>query len=342
MAYDAATSQLVLFGGFGGSGQLGDTWIWNGTTWTQQSPARSPSARDYSSMAYDAATSQLVLFGGGTASSYLNDTWTYGVVSAKPTITAISPISGPTSGGTTVTVTGTGFTGATKVVFGAVAATSFTVVSATKITAVSPAQAAATHNIYVTTPAGTSAPVAGDEFTYTAATPTVTSISPTSGPTAGGTTVTITGTGLTGATKVLFGTVAATSFTVVSATKITAVSPAQAAALHNIYVTTPAGTSAPVAGDEFTYTSSTAPSVTSISPTSGPTAGGTTVTVTGTGFTGATKVVFGAVAATSFTVVSATKITAVSPAEAAALHNIYVTTPAGTSAPVAGDEFTYT
>jgi hypothetical protein len=154
--------------------------------------------------------------------------------------------------------------------------------------------------------------------------------------------VTITGTNFTGATKVVFGTVAATSFTVVSATEITAVSPAQAAGAHNIYVTTPSGTSAPVAADMFTYVSSAVPTVTSISPTSGPPAGGTTVTITGTNFTGATKVVFGAVAATSFTVVSATEITAVSPAQAAGAHNIYVTTPSGTSAPVAADMFTYT
>jgi histidinol dehydrogenase len=48
--------------------------------------------------------------------------------------------------------------------------------------------------------------------------------------------------------------VAATSFTVVSSTEITAVSPAQAAGAHNIYVTTPAGTSTAVSGDVFTYT----------------------------------------------------------------------------------------
>jgi hypothetical protein len=87
-------------------------------------------------------------------------------VSTLPTITSISPTTGPTIGATTVTITGTNFTGATKVVFGAVAATSFTVVSSTEITAVSPAQAAAAHNIYVTTPGGTSAAVAGDVFTY--------------------------------------------------------------------------------------------------------------------------------------------------------------------------------
>jgi len=95
-----------------------------------------------------------------------------------------------------VTITGTNFTGATKVLFGAVAATSFSVVSSTSITAVSPAQAAAAHNVYVTTRTGTSAPMAADEFTYSA-TLTVTSISPTSGPVAGDTTLTINGTNFT-------------------------------------------------------------------------------------------------------------------------------------------------
>ena len=70
------------------------------------------------------------------------------------------------------------------------------------------------------------------------------------------------------------------------------------------------------------------PTVTSISPTSGPTAGGSTVTITGTGFTGATKVVFGLVAATCFTV-AATTITAVSPAETASSHNVFVITSGG-------------
>ena len=85
-----------------------------------------------------------------------------------PAITAISPASGPTAGGTTVTITGSGFTGATKVVFGSVPATSFSVVSATTITAVSPAQAASTYNIAVTTSGGTSATVSADAYTYQA------------------------------------------------------------------------------------------------------------------------------------------------------------------------------
>jgi hypothetical protein len=83
-----------------------------------------------------------------------------------------------------------------------------------------------------------------------------------------------------------------------------------------------------------------APAVTSVSPNSGVPAGGTSVTITGTGFTGATAVRFGATNATSFTVNSSTSITAVSPAGAGTL-DITVTTPADTSATSANDRFTY-
>ena len=181
----------------------------------------------------------------------------------------------------------------------------------------------------------TSPAVAADEFTFG---PPVSAVSPTSGPAAGGTTVTVTGHGFTGTTKVAFGTVAATSFTVVSDTKITAVAPAQPPGIHNIFVTGPLGTNPAGTADRFTYD----PAVAAISPTFGPLAGGTTVTVTGQGFSGATKVTFGTVAATRFTVVSDTKITAIAPAQAPAIHNIFVTTPAGTSPAVTADRYIYT
>jgi hypothetical protein len=81
MAYDAGTNQVVLFGGQGSSGNLNDTWTWNGTTWTQMSPATSPPARDVAAMAYDANSGQVVLFGGlknsGGSGNLLNDTWTW-------------------------------------------------------------------------------------------------------------------------------------------------------------------------------------------------------------------------------------------------------------------------
>jgi hypothetical protein len=71
MTYDAASGNIVLFGGIGSS-EFGDTWTWNGSTWTKQAPATSPPARDSAAMAYDATTGNVVLFGGDT-----NDTWTW-------------------------------------------------------------------------------------------------------------------------------------------------------------------------------------------------------------------------------------------------------------------------
>ena len=188
---------------------------------------------------------------GGTSATVTADQFTY--KAGAPTVTGVSPTSGPVAGGTTVTITGTNLTGATKVVFGPLAATSFTVVSDTEIVAISPAQAASTRNIFVTTPGGTSATVTADQFTYKAGAPSVTAVSPKSGPGSGGTSVTITGTNFTGATKVAFGPTASPSFTVVSSTQITAFSPAEADVTRNIFVTTPGGTSAQVTADQYTY-----------------------------------------------------------------------------------------
>ena len=76
MAFDPATGQMILFGGFDGSGFQNDTWNWDGTTWTQLTPATSPSARFEASMAFDPATGQMILFGGEN-SGVLGDTWNW-------------------------------------------------------------------------------------------------------------------------------------------------------------------------------------------------------------------------------------------------------------------------
>ena len=85
-----------------------------------------------------------------------------------PTVSGISPALGPTAGGTSVTITGTGLTGATAVAFGSTTAASFKVVSDTEITAVSPAGISGPVDVEVTTPSGTSAAVAADQFSYRA------------------------------------------------------------------------------------------------------------------------------------------------------------------------------
>jgi PKD repeat protein len=214
------------------------------------------------------------------------------------------------------------------------------VVSNTEITATTPAQAlAGSADVIIVTPGGS---VTGSgAFTYTAPTPTFTSISPTSGTTAGGTSVTITGTGFTGATAVTFSGAAATSFTVISNTEITATTPAGTAGAVNVIITAPGGTLTETGA--FTYTATTSiPTVTEISPTYGPVSVNTPITITGTGFTGATAVTVGGTAVTSFTVVSATEITATTPATSTAGQvDVLITTPSGPSSSVAGDKYTF-
>jgi hypothetical protein len=92
----------------------------------------------------------------------------YPSATSPPVVTNVSPLTGLAAGGTAVTVTGNGFTGATGVTFGGTAATAVVVVNASTITCVSPAKAAGTYDVRVTTPNGTSA-VGGaqDNFVYT-------------------------------------------------------------------------------------------------------------------------------------------------------------------------------
>ena len=251
-------------------------------------------------------------------------------------VTAVSPALGPVGGGTKVTITGAGFTGATAVSFGAKAA-SFTVASATSITATAPAAGAGTVDVSVANAGGASATSAGDQFTYVAA-PSVSGVSPNAGPVGGGTEVTITGAHLTDATRVDFGGVAA-GFWVNSDSSITAYSPAgESPGAVDVRVTTVGGRSARSVADRFSYRV-TLPTVTSVSPNLGPQDGGTEVTITGANLTAATEVDFGGVA-TSFYVDSDTSITAFSPGGAGTV-DVTVTTLDGTSASSADDQFSY-
>src|SRR5260370_35995538 len=160
---------------------------------------------------------------------------------------------------------------------GRVAATS-TADSAARITVISPPGKATVH-ITVTTPAGVVTTVG--TFTYVSPSsrssrPAISGVSPASGSTAGGTRVTIAGTGLSGTTGVSFGGAAAL-ITADSATQITGTSPPGTGTVH-ITVTTPAGTSAGTSADRFTYIAPPPPppAVTPVSPTNASTAGGTT------------------------------------------------------------------
>ena len=192
-------------------------------------------------------------------------------VRMRPSVTSVSPISGPFSGGTPITITGTGFlTGASVVIgqgagagagAGAIVAIDVTVVSSTEIMAVTGGPAkAGQRNLYVTSGGVTSAANSGDRFNYNK--PTITSVSPNSGPRSGGTPVTITGTGFVPGADVVIGqgagagvgAIPATDVMVVSSTEITATTGGPAkAGRWNLYVTSGGVTSAANSGDVFTY-----------------------------------------------------------------------------------------
>ncbi len=171
-----------------------------------------------------------------------------------PTVTIVSPNSGPTTGGTRVTITGTNFAGTSQVYFGSIPAAEFTVSSNTSITATAPAEASGAVDISVYN-AGASATSNADLFTFSSSSsrPVVAGVSPSVGSTIGGTVVAISGTNFTGASGVMFGSIAATTITVNSATSITAVAPAEAAGTVDVTVTTPGGTSADAAADHYIY-----------------------------------------------------------------------------------------
>ncbi len=248
-----------------------------------------------------------------------------------PTIESLSVTSGAVAGGTEVTITGQNFTNASSVKFGDLEAT-FTLISSTEITTTSPARSEGTVGVTVTTPGGTSGPV---DFTYIVIPPpALTSISPTEGSIEGGTVITITGTNLSDATGVDFGTTAAQSFTVVSDTEISATSPASGEGTVGIVVTTPSGTSDSI---DFTYVLPV-PVIDSISPTEGSIKGSTQVTITGSYFTSDAEVSFDGVLVTDFTVVSDTEITVTSPVHSEGTVGVTVTTANGTSNAVT---FTY-
>jgi len=354
---------------------------------------------------------------------------------AAPTVVSLNPAFGAAAGGTSVMLTGTNFTGATAVAFGASPAT-FTFNSATSITATAPVGAAGATNVRVTTPGGTSATGAGNQFTYIAppAAPTVNTpangsrtndntptysgtsgasltialtvngtsfgsttsdaggnwtltpatpladgtyavratasnngvgspnsntntftvdttppaapvvTTPVTGTTTGDTTPTLTGTAEAGSTVTILragSVVGTTSADGAGNWSFTSSQLATGSAYSFTAIATDSVGNASPASAPVVVTVAEAPTVTAISPASGPTGGGTAVAITGSNFTGVTAVTFGATPAASFTFNSATSITATSPGGSAGAVDIRVTTGGGTSAISVGDQFTY-
>ena len=236
---------------------------------------------------------------------------------AIPTFTSISPSSGTIAGGTTSTITGTNFTGATSVTIDGIPVTSFTVNSATSITIVTPAGTSlGAKNVVVTAPGGTATGPAA--FTYVGQ-------------------ITFNANGGTGTMAPQTGgapaAINSNTFTYAGSTFLG-------------WNTAADGSGTAYAnGATYPFSSSTTLyaqwlTVASVAPPSGPLGSTTPITITGTGFTGATGVTIGGVAATSVVVVNSTTITAVVPTSATVgAKDVVVTTPAGTG--TGTGKFTY-
>jgi len=216
--------------------------------------------------------------------------------------TAFTPVCGVV--GTPVTITGSGLTGTTGVVFpGAINQTTVTNTNDSSITANVPVGSSGTATLTVHNPGGDGVTAGSFQVISPAIAPTISSFSPATGGT--GSSVVILGSGFCGATSVAFNVTNAT-FTVNSNTAITAVVPA-GATIGPIHVTSNAGTTASLTN----FTPASATTITSFSPTSGPV--GTSVVITGTGFVTVTSVKFNGVSAVAPVTNSTTQITAVVP-----------------------------
>lgn len=214
-----------------------------------------------------------------------------------PVINSFTPTSG--TNGTVVTIFGSNFNGTSDVKFGGIEASSFLVDSSTGITAI--VGPGASGDVSVTTAYGT-ATLAG--FTYNG--PIITAFTPTIGVT--GTVINITGINFTGATAVMFGGTAASSFTVNSSTSISAT--VGAGSSGSVSVTTPTGVAA-LPGFSFGP-----PTITGFSPLSGEI--GSVITISGTNFNpifSNNTVFFGAVKASILTA-SSTQLSVIVPAGA--------------------------
>ena len=276
------------------SGKLGDIIVINGSNFNQ---IQSVKFGGIAAASYTVNSDQKISAVLGLGSTgIVTVTSTYGIATKEgfvyfsaPTITAFNPQLA--AEGTTVRITGTNFTGATEVLFGGKAQSSFVVNSATEISVV--VSNAANGTVSVTTPGGTALK---EGFTYIMV-PRVDYFTPANA--GAGTTLRITGINFDQVTSVKFGSIEAASFKVLSATTIEAVLAAGASGA--VSVTNPGGT-----GELKGFTFIPLPAISSIDPLLG--GKGTEINIYGTDFLTTHTVSIGNKAVTSFKVVSATQI----------------------------------
>lgn len=225
-----------------------------------------------------------------------------------PTISWMGPNSGPANTANQVTISGANFATGASVTFGGVKATGVKIVNSTTITAKTPASAAGTANVVVTSAAGIASTPA-ISYTFNPP-PSLSSVSPASGPLTGGASVVVSGTGFLPGAKVTIGGAPATNISTTTGS-ISATTPPGSAGPVNVVVINTDGQSATATG-AYSY-EQPAPALAAITPASGSVKGGTVVVLSGTNFLPNPSVTFGGVAAT-VTSANPTAITVSAPA----------------------------
>lgn len=248
-----------------------------------------------------------------------------------PTVLSVTPTAGPLSGGTQVTITGENLANQSWPIRLSLSIDGIpwntSTVSPTSIVAFTPAGSAGTKPIQITTPGGTC--TVADGFSYVPP-PTISAVTPSAGPMAGGTAITITGTNFyNGSSNLSFtiGGTPANSVSVISNTQATAVTPGGTPGAKTVAVVTPSGSANSPGG--FNYIA--VPTITGVSPAAGTAMGGSQITITGTNLTGSTAVTIDNAPATAVTVVSSTTVTAITPIGTPGSKAVSVTTPNGTA-----------
>ncbi|MEA9355233.1 IPT/TIG domain-containing protein [Bacteriovorax sp. PP10] len=235
------------------------------------------------------------------------------------TISAISPKSGAVAGGATVTITGSGFVNGPVVNIGGNICTGVSVTNSTTLTCMLPSHALGAVTVTVTNP-DSQTTSAANFFTYKVR-PSITNLTPSTGPIAGGTSVTITGTGFVAGATVTFGGNQCSVPIATSSTSITCTTPSFPAGPVDVIVTNPDNQ----ISTAITFTYLPVPMISSITPNYGSTSGGTSITISGTGFTSVSSLTIGGSVCNTVVVVNPNQITCTTIAHAAGLFDTIIT-----------------
>jgi hypothetical protein len=276
---------------------------------------------------------ELAVTTGEGQTVWLPDLWEY--ILPPPEVTLVNPDHGPAVGGTLITVTGRNFQEGARVSVGGATCGNVTVVSPVEVTCVTPPGVDGPAAVEVVNANGRSAVLPGG-YTFVAA-PRVVLVTPSSGPIAGGTGISVSGSYFRAGATLAVGGTPVTDLVLVSPTVITGKTPAGAAGPASVVVTNTDGQAGTLAGG-FTYLVPVPPpSILSVSPSYGPAVGGTTVMVTGTAFQVGMTVRVGGNLATDVVVVSSTAMTCRTPGGAPSTTvDVTITNPDSQTATKAG------